>query len=614
MCGIVGYLGSNNGLEYLLKGLKRLEYRGYDSVGISTIAKGKLETYKSTENIDIFSEKALCFFDKMILSTAIGHTRWATHGKAETRNSHPHHDCKDKFSIVHNGIIENYQLIKEKLINKGFTFSSDTDTEVVANLLLYYYEQKQDLTISLRKCFMELEGAYSIAIIDKDTPNEIYFAKKGSPLIVGKKNDDWFLASDISAFTGYCESVSFVDDYIMGKLYNNGDINCTNFITEIEVSLKFQNIVLDESAISKCGYKHFMLKEIFEQEFTLPKIVHKYIGADNSIKMNGFKKETKKKLNECSRIVIVSCGTSYHASLIGEYLIESYCRIPVEIEVASEYIYKDPVVYATDIVIGISQSGETADTLSALKKAKQSGAYTMGICNVPNSTITRQTDDFLLLDAGQEISVASTKVFSSQVLILLILTLYIAELRKIKIKEREIIIDDLHEIYSNIKLALGKSHEIEQMVEEIANSSFTFFLGRNTNFPIAMEGALKLKEVAYNYCEAHALGEMKHGPLALIDKNLISIVIATNSPLLDKINSNIEEIKARDGKIISIISEGNSKGKSLCDYSIVLPKVHHSIAPIINIIPLQLLAYYTALHNGCNIDKPRNLAKSVTVE
>ena len=592
MCGIIGYIGRENCIPILMNGLKRLEYRGYDSVGISIIENNEIKTFKKKGKIKDF------FVPEIYANIGIGHTRWSTHGEPSDINAHPHNDCNNNISIVHNGIIENFESLKKFLIDKGHKFKSETDSEIIAHLIEEFY--KDDLTNAVKKALLKVEGTYGLLVIKNDK-NKIIAARKGSPLVFGIKNNEYFISSDASAIIEYTKDVIYLFDEDVLEVNHDGYI-LSNLKDPKIIDREIEKIEWSLEQIEKKGFKHFMLKEIYEQPESIRNTLRGRI-KDGEIKITvNLDKEFIKNLK---RIIITACGTSWHSALIGKSIIEKNCNIPVEVDYASEFRYRNPIINENDLVIVISQSGETADTLGALKEAKKKGAKTIGIVNVVGSTIARECESGIYLHAGPEIGVASTKAFTSQVATLIILSLYF--------NKNEKIIEEITKIPDVVKKILDNNH-IKEIAEIYYKKNNFLYLGRGINFPVALEGALKLKEISYIHAEGYPAAEMKHGPIALIDDDMPAVVIANKNEVYDKILSNIQEIKARKGKIIAIADEGDEEIKNKVDHVIYVPKVIEELSPIVNVIPLQLLAYYMADLRGCNVDQPRNLAKSVTVE
>ena len=616
MCGIVGYIGKRQAYPILIKGLKRLEYRGYDSAGIALITEQSgLQVYKTKGKVADLEKHAE---GKDISGTiGIAHTRWATHGEPTSTNAHPHVSSTGRLAIIHNGIIENYAVLKDQLIEKGIEFHSDTDTEVLVQLIDYIQTKKGlDLLTSVRIALHQVIGAYAMAIIDKDNPDQIIAARQSSPLVVGIGEDEFFLGSDASPIIEYTDKVVYLDDRDIAVIDRNKEnvefVNIHNETIEHEI----KKINLNLSQIEKGGYPHFMLKEIFEQPESLKDCMRGRVNVDlNNVVLSAVI-DFRKQLINARRFIIVACGTSWHAGLIGKQLIENFCQIPVEVEYASEFRYSNPVINSEDVVIAISQSGETADTLAAVELAKQRGAFIFGICNAIGSSIPRATQTGCYIHVGPEIGVASTKAFTGQVTVLTMLSLAIAKARgTIDNRQYEELVRELNNIPDKQKELLADCNEKIHELSKIFTYARNFlYLGRGYNYPVALEGALKLKEISYIHAEGYPAAEMKHGPIALIDEEMPVVVIATKNALYDKLMSNIQEIKARKGKVIAIISKDDDKVRNLADGFIELPKTLECLEPLLATIPLQLLAYYIAVCKGKNVDQPRNLAKSVTVE
>jgi len=614
MCGIVAYIGPDQAYNFLIQGLKRLEYRGYDSAGIALL-DGEMKVYKEHGKVQDLVDT---IGDRSVVGTkGIGHTRWATHGEPNQKNAHPHLSQSGDLAVIHNGIVENYATLKEALIKNGHEFKSDTDTEVLIHLIEDIKDHVQcSLFEAVRLALNEVIGAYAIVILSKNDPDILIGARKGSPLVIGigSKPGEYYMASDATPIVEYTRKVSYLNDneiaYIVGgeltiKTIDNEDK--IPYIQQLEISL---------DAIEKSGYEHFMLKEIFEQ----PKsILDSFRGRIDSntlqIEMRSLN-EFDNKIKSLKRIIIIGCGTSWHAGLVGEYLFEDFARIPVEVEYASEFRYRNPVIYPDDLVIAISQSGETADTLAALELAKHAGATIFGVCNVVGSSIPRMTDAGAYTHAGPEIGVASTKAFTAQVTVLALLALGFAKRRgTISDARLRSVLQEIERIPSKVERVL---QSCEKSVLEIAtkycNASNFLYLGRGYNFPVALEGALKLKEISYIHAEGYPAAEMKHGPIALIDQEMPVVVIATKNDIYEKVLSNIQEVKARKGRLIAIVTEGDTKLRDIAEHVIEIPETEDALVPLLSTLPLQLLSYHIAVMRGCNVDQPRNLAKSVTVE
>ncbi len=608
MCGIVGYIGNKNVVPILIAGLKRLEYRGYDSAGIAVLENNQVIVTKEAGKISRLEEKIYkADFNSTI---GIGHTRWATHGEPNTVNAHPHTDGSENIALIHNGIIENYTVLKNMLESKGHQFKSDTDTEIVAHLIEEFYDG--NFEEAFRQALSELSGAYGFAVISKHEPDKLYVARQGSPLVVGVGDGEYFIASDISAIVAHTRSVFYLNDGEMAILSRNG-IQTKTSANEI-VDKKVENITFDLERIEKSGYPHYMLKEICEQPQTITDGFRgRILINEGKVKLGGLS-EVEEKLVDAHKIIILACGTSWHAALIGEYLIEEYCRIPVEVEYASEFRYRNPILSKNDIVIVISQSGETADTLAALREGKEKGALALGIVNSVGSTIARETEAGVYIHAGPEIGVASTKAFTSQVTVLFLIMLLIARKKTMSVVTGQQLLQELKELPEKVQTIIAQSHVIEEIAEKYKDIRNFLYLGRGLNFPVALEGALKLKEISYIHAEGYPAAEMKHGPIALIDEDMPVVFIATHDQIYEKVISNLEEVRARRGKIIAIANHGDKKIEKLADHIIYIPETCQALIPILAVIPLQLLAYYIAVKRGCDVDQPRNLAKSVTVE
>ena len=612
MCGIVGYIGNREAYPILINGLKRLEYRGYDSAGVA-LFNGSLENFKKKGKVSDL--EAFVAGKNHGGNIGIGHTRWATHGEPSDGNAHPHTSMNGVFSVVHNGIIENYARLKNDLSKHGYRFYSETDTEVLANLIEYFYLQNEEMTseAAVQLALSKVVGAYGIAVLCKRENDKIVVARKGSPLVVGLGNNEYFIASDASPIAGYTSQVIYLNDEDIAILQHDG-FTLKN-VQNNPVSLKISNIDLEIGNLDKGDFDYFMLKEIYEQPLTIEETFRGRLQNDYSEIVLGGLLDIFPKLEAAERIIIIGCGTSWHAGLIGEYLIEEYAQVPVEVEYASEFRYRKPIIRSKDVVILISQSGETADTLAALHLAKSKGATVLGICNVVGSSLARETDACVYTHAGVEIGVASTKAFTAQVTVLTMIALKLAKQKgTIDLKEYETLVKELSEIPEKGRLILESNEKIKQIAEKYYEATNALYLGRGYLFPVALEGALKLKEISYVHAEGYAAGEMKHGPIALVDDNLPVVVVAPQDAYYEKVVSNIQEVKARKGNVIAIVTEGDTGLKELANDVIEIPKSHPALAPLLAVIPLQLLAYHIALLKGCNVDQPRNLAKSVTVE
>jgi len=613
MCGIVGYIGNKQAYPILIKGLRRLEYRGYDSAGIALIHEDKLSVYKAKGKVS----DLVHFAEQKDIAGTIGiaHTRWATHGEPNQVNAHPHFSQSEELALIHNGIIENYAVLKEGLQKHGYTFSSQTDTEVLVQLIEYIKKSNQvDLTTAVQLALNQCVGAYAIAIIEKGHPDVIVAARKGSPLVVGIGDDEFFLASDATPIIEYTDQVVYIGEEEVVTLQRGKQLKIKT-IGNVEKTPEIKKLEMTLSQLEKGGYPHFMIKEIFEQPKTLSDSMRGRINIDeNNITLAGFI-DNKEKFLKAKRIIITACGTSWHAGLIGKYAIEEFARIPVEVEYSSEFRYRKPVINPDDIVIAISQSGETADTLAAIALAKSKGAFIFGICNVVGSSIPRNTHSGCYTHAGPEIGVASTKAFTAQVTVLTMLALIIGK-EKGTISHEDYLktVYELARIPDKIKEILKHDALIAEFSKTFTYAQNFIYLGRGYNFPVALEGALKLKEISYIHAEGYPAAEMKHGPIALISQEMPVVVIAPSAGMYEKVVSNIQEIKARKGKIISIVTEGDVVVSNLSDYSITIPDTVECLVPLLAAIPLQLLAYHIAVVKGCDVDQPRNLAKSVTVE
>lgn len=611
MCGIVAYTGKREAYPLILKGLKRLEYRGYDSAGIALVNKG-VQIYKKMGKVGALEDSLLGV--SLSSNTGIGHTRWATHGEPSDVNAHPHRSSNGKLALVHNGIIENYALLKKELTNKGYQFESDTDTEVLLKFIEdIHIHHAGSLEEAVRIALRRVVGAYVIIIVDEDDPETLIAARKGSPLVIGIGKGEHFLASDATPIIEYTKEVVYINDYEVAIvrpdeliLKNLGNERITPFITQLDMEL---------AAIEKGGFDHFMLKEIFEQPISIYDCLRGRLDAQlGTIRMGGVDPHLDR-LTEASRIIIIACGTSWHAGLVAEYVIEELCRIPVEVEYASEFRYRNPVVREGDVIIAISQSGETADTLVAIEMAKKQKAFIFGVVNVVGSSIARQSDAGAYTHAGPEIGVASTKAFTAQLVVLMMMAIKVGYTKKSIDQVRYLhLINELHDVPEKINLILQSAETIQALAEKYKDARDFLYLGRGYNFPIALEGALKLKEISYIHAEGYPAAEMKHGPIALVDESLPVVFVATKDAYHQKIMSNAQEIKARKGKVLAVISEGDAEFASIADDVMVVPAADELIAPLLSVIPLQLLAYYIGLSKGLDVDKPRNLAKSVTVE
>ncbi|MCC9165313.1 glutamine--fructose-6-phosphate transaminase (isomerizing) [Pontibacter harenae] len=611
MCGIVAYVGHREACPIVIKGLKRLEYRGYDSAGVA-LMNGSLDVYKKKGKV---SELEAFIADKDTHATiGMGHTRWATHGEPNDANAHPHYSTSRNIAIIHNGIIENYATLKKHLISKGHTFQSETDSEVFINLIEdIRLDSKCTLVEAVRLALHEVVGAYAIVVLAKDAPNQLIAARKGSPLVLGIGQGEYFLASDATPIIEYTSDVVYLKDHEIAMIHDGEleirsreDVKQTPYVQRLEMALE---------QIEKGGYEHFMLKEIYEQPRSiLDSMRGRMVVESNQLIMSGLR-EFENKFVNADRIIIVACGTSWHAGLVAEYLIEDLARVPVEVEYASEFRYRNPIISERDIVIAISQSGETADTLAAIELAKSKGATIFGICNVVGSSIARATDAGAYTHAGPEIGVASTKAFTAQVTVLTLIAMIVGSKRGTleTTKLRQLMVE-LENIPAKVEQILKLDEEIEKISAQYKDATNFIYLGRGYNYPVALEGALKLKEISYIHAEGYPAAEMKHGPIALIDEHMPVVVIATKDSSYEKVVSNLQEVRARKGKVIAIVTEGDTTIPSMADHVIEVPETSEHLAPLLSVIPLQLLSYHIAVMRGCNVDQPRNLAKSVTVE
>lgn len=613
MCGIVGYIGKEKAYPIIIEGLQRLEYRGYDSAGVVLLHQGQLNLQKRKGKVaDLL---ALTEQVDMSGNIGIGHTRWATHGAPNDVNAHPHYSNSGKLAIIHNGIIENYASLKEALIDRGYTFQSDTDTEVLINLIEDIYQHEQvPVEEAVRLALNQVVGAYAIAVLSTDEPDKIVAARKGSPLVIGVAEDAYFLASDATPFIKYTKNAVYLEDGEIAVLEAGKELKIFTIAKE-EVNPYMQELQMSLETIEKGGFDHFMLKEIYEQPRSIYDTLRGRILVKEGIIQMASINEYETKLLNANRIIIVACGTSWHAGLVAEYLFEDIARIPVEVEYASEFRYRNPVISEDDVVIAISQSGETADTLAAIELAKSKGATIFGVCNVVGSSIARATDTGAYTHAGPEIGVASTKAFTSQVAILTVIALALGNRKGAISKERFLhLATQLENIPEQVEQVLKLDKQIEALGSKFKDARNFLYLGRGYNFPVALEGALKLKEISYIHAEGYPAAEMKHGPIALIDEDMPVVVIATKNDNYEKVLSNIQEVKARNGVVIAVVTEGDKDIAKIADHVIEVPEVEDCLSPLINSIPLQLLSYHIALMRGCNVDQPRNLAKSVTVE
>ena len=614
MCGIVGYIGKRKAYPILIKGLHRLEYRGYDSAGVALInEQGQLNVYKAKGKVAEL--EAFCAEKDTCGTIGIAHTRWATHGEPNTVNAHPHYSESERLAIIHNGIIENYAVLKAGLMEQGYTFKSDTDTEVLVQLIEYtQVDQHVDLKTAVQLALQQVVGAYAIAVLDKDHPDTLIAARKGSPLVVGIGEDEYFLASDATPIVEYTDKVIYIEDEEVVSLRLGEEVDITT-IGNVQKTPEIKRLELSLSQLEKGGYPHFMLKEIFEQPRTLTDSMRGRVNVrQDNIALSGFIDNKDRFLN-AKRIIITACGTSWHAGLIAMYAIEEFAQIPVEVEYSSEFRYRKPVINKDDVVIAISQSGETADTLAAIQLAKSKGAFIFSICNVVGASIPRVSDSGCYTHVGPEIGVASTKAFTAQVVALTMLALCIGREKGTISKEQYLrIVRELGQIPDKIERVLGQNKRIADFAKTFTYAQNFIYLGRGYNFPVSLEGALKLKEISYIHAEGYPAAEMKHGPIALISQEMPVVVVAPHCGTYEKVVSNIQEIKARKGRVIAVVTEGDELVSKIADYIIEVPQTEECLTPLLTVIPLQLLAYHIAVVKGCDVDQPRNLAKSVTVE
>lgn len=610
MCGIVGYVGPREAYPILINGLKRLEYRGYDSSGVALARNGSIHVEKQVGKIAALEETVNG--RPMDGSTGIAHTRWATHGEPNQTNAHPHSDGSGDIVLVHNGIIENYDALRKMLSGKGHEFVTETDTETIAHLIEEFYKTSDSFEEAFRKALLELKGTYGLALITKHDPGKLYAARKGSPLVVGIGDGENFVASDASAIIAHTRDVLYLEDGEISII--DSESHVTKTIQNEVIEKEIERVTFDLERIEKAGYDHFMLKEIYEQPRTVADCMRGRLITEEGVTHLGGLDQILHNVLRSRKIFVTACGTSYHAGLIGEYMLEEYCRIPVEVEYASEFRYRDPIIQDDNLVVAISQSGETADTLAALREAKRKSATVMGVVNVVGSSIARETHGGMYIHAGPEIGVASTKAFTSQVTALALLTTMIARTKTMSAEQGRQITQEMKLLPEKVEQALQCDELVREISYEFKDKNHFLYLGRGYNFPVALEGALKLKEISYIHAEGYPAAEMKHGPIALIDEDMPVVVIATKDSTYDKIVSNIQEVKARKGRVIAVVTEGDDYLKDMVDYTIPIPSTLNLLQPIVSIVPLQLLAYHIAVMRGCNVDQPRNLAKSVTVE
>ena len=610
MCGIVGYIGEKNCVPIIIEGLKRLEYRGYDSAGIGIINHKECKVLKTKGKVSDLEK--LVYAERPESQLGIGHTRWATHGEPSMVNAHPHVNEDNTLFLIHNGIIENYVSLKNGLIKEGYKFKSETDTEVLAHLIDHYLKLKHSLFQAVRYALNEVEGTYGIVVIYKNEPDKMVAARKGSPLVLGIGQNENFVASDVNALIAHTKQVVYLEDGEIAEIYK--DRFNTKTIADETIIKEIHQVDMGIDEITKGGYPHFMLKEIMDQPESLYNSMRGRMIYDEGISKLGGLQGFEDRLINSKRIIICACGTSWHAGLVGEYMLEQYAEIPTEVDYASEFRYRHPIIDKNDTVIFISQSGETADTLAALKEAKKKGALCLGVCNVVGSSIARDSDTGVYIHAGPEIGVASTKAFTSQLIVLSLITLLAARRKNLSLFEGQEIIKELQSIPKKVEAILKQNELIKEISTKYSDSRNFLYLGRGYNFPVALEGALKLKEISYIHAEGYPAAEMKHGPIALIDNDMPVVFIATKDSVYDKVVSNIQEVRARKGRILAIVNEGDDQIESMVDHVIKVPKTHNMLTPILTVIPLQLIAYHIAVKKGLNVDQPRNLAKSVTVE
>jgi glucosamine--fructose-6-phosphate aminotransferase (isomerizing) len=613
MCGIVAYVGRQEALPIIIKGLKRLEYRGYDSAGVALLNQKGLSVYKKKGKVSEL-ENHLGTFDSLNSKIGIGHTRWATHGEPNDVNAHPHYSSNEKFAMIHNGIIENYDVLKTDLLNKGYTFHSETDSEVFIKFIEdIYINNHISLEEAVRLALHKVVGAYAIVIMNIEEPDTLIAARKGSPLVIGVGEDEYFLASDATPIIEYTNQVVYLDDYEIAVIRDNRLQIKT--IENVETNPYINQLEMELEAIEKGGYEHFMLKEINEQPRSIADCMRGRLDAKNGRLVLGGLRDYMNKFQNADRIIITACGTSWHAGLVAEYLFEEFARIPVEVEYASEFRYRNPVINEKDFIIAISQSGETADTLAAIELAKSKGATIFGVCNVVGSSIPRATHAGSYTHAGPEIGVASTKAFTAQISVLTMMALKLGYQRGTLSESRYMqLLGELETIPSKVERALKLNDKVKAIAGEYKDARNFLYLGRGYNFPVALEGALKLKEISYIHAEGYPAAEMKHGPIALIDEEMPVVFIATKDSSYEKVVSNIQEVKARKGKIIAVVTEGDTTVRNMADHVIEIPETEEAFVPLIAVVPLQQLSYHIAVMRGCNVDQPRNLAKSVTVE
>ena len=611
MCGIVGYIGHRVSVPILVTALKRLEYRGYDSAGIAVLEDGELRCVKAVGRIAALEAKLNG--SSPTGTIGIAHTRWATHGAPTEVNAHPHFDCGGRLTVVHNGIIENYETLKRRLIGKGHTFRSDTDTEVVAHLIEDHLQSQPELEKAVREALREVEGTYGIAVLHQDFPDRLIAARYGSPLLIGVGDGEMFVASDLAAVVGHTNQIIYLEEDDLAVVTRD-DVTVRTVLHATPAERVIEQVDMDVEAIEKAGYDHFMQREIFEQPTSIRNAMRGRIDRSDYCAVLGELDPIANRLRRVRRVIITACGTSWHSALIGECMLEEFARIPTEVEYASEFRYRNPIIEDNTLVVAITQSGETADTLAALREAKRLGATTLAICNVVASTIAREADACIYLHAGHEIGVASTKAFTSQLIVLYLLNLYLARMRGLSSAHAADMFRSLEAVPAHVEQILSEDDLIRDLADRYQYVRNVLYLGRGYNFPVALEGALKLKEISYIHAEGYPAAEMKHGPIALIDREMPTVFIAPRDSVYDKIHGNIEEVKARGGRVILVATRGDREVARKCQHVIYIPEAPEALVPLLSVIPLQLFAYHIAVARGCDVDKPRNLAKSVTVE
>ncbi|HTY00117.1 MAG TPA: glutamine--fructose-6-phosphate transaminase (isomerizing) [Bacteroidota bacterium] len=612
MCGIVGYVGGRNSVPIILEGLRRLEYRGYDSAGIALMQNGSFFIKKQAGKIADLTKALKAANGSLKSEVGIGHTRWATHGEPNDINAHPHFDCRKEIAVIHNGIVENFATIKKRLAQQGHEFTSATDTEVLAHLIEEMYAKVHDLTSAVRLALLEVEGTYGLVVLSVHEPDKIVVARKGSPLIIGVGDGENFVASDASAVVDHTRQVVYLSDGEIAEITAKGFRTMT--IDDIAVEKEIEEITFELAQIERGGFDHFMLKEIHEQPETIRNAMRGRLNPEEAEVTLGGLRDVHDKLINARRVILVACGTSWHAGLVGEYMLEEIAKIPTEVEYASEFRYRHPVIKPDDVVFCISQSGETADTLAAMREAKAKGATVLGIVNVVGSSIARESDGGVYIHAGPEIGVASTKAFTSQLTVLSLITVMLARARGMSKADARVLTEEIANLPEKVAQVLKNVETVKAVANEFRDIQNFLYLGRGANFPVALEGALKLKEISYIHAEGYPAAEMKHGPIALIDDHMPVVFVVPKDAIYEKVLSNIQEVRARKGRVIAIANEDDTEIDKLAEFVIRVPRTYGFFGPIVNVIPLQLMAYYMAVARGCNVDQPRNLAKSVTVE